>query len=283
MTAPRSRGTVSAVARSSAAGRSSTSTRSSTSREKGTPRRSLSSPSPASACSERSIRRGFTLRKSSPSGIRLAASSTQVQEKRSKLRSSCSDSAAGKDLGGELGLPVPSLRPQEALVARRARPSSGRRAAGTRRRTLRSSADRPARAPAPRAARGAATAGGSSRPTWSAACPPARRGRGRRAARGRSRARRGRPRGCARRGGGGRVRTWGRGPSFGHRRRRRRARPRGRRGERKPPAPSASDPVGQGPGRPERFRMLSLIRLYVLEARWERFSVPFVPAEPRLE
>ena len=53
--APRSRGTVSAGARSGGDGSVSTSTRSSTRRENGTPRRSVSSPSATRACSERSM------------------------------------------------------------------------------------------------------------------------------------------------------------------------------------------------------------------------------------
>ena len=89
------------------------------------------------ASSERSIRRGLTFRKTSALARAAARPprARSVQANRSKAGSRCSDVGGRKDLGGEPHDPVRPRAAQEALVAEDVARSSGRRSAGTRRRT----------------------------------------------------------------------------------------------------------------------------------------------------
>ncbi len=212
---------------------------------------------------------GLTLRKSSASReCGCAASRTQVHENRSKRALEVQRLGRGKDVGGELGLPVRPCAAQQALVAEGARPTSDRRCGWNSTKNspiVSSSASQSAcdllararqrRQPAHRVPLGLAHVLGRDADAV---------GQG---AEGLLELVEERARASARRAGAAPVRTWARAPSSDRTPRRRRARPPARRAGRRRRAPSASDQAGQVSGRPERFRMLSLARLYAPAAR----------------
>ena len=201
----------SAGASSGGDGSVSTSTRSSTRRENGTPRRSVSSPSPTSACSERSIRRGIDVQEEQAL-VRQALAPPRARRSRRTARRPARGAATrppGKISAASRVVPVRAPAAQQPLVPE----DRARREIEDRleldEELARSSARRRARAPRP---------------------PPRPRQRrqvahrvplrlahvlGRHAhaigqgARGPSPAPRGRARACARRAGAGRVRTSG--------------------------------------------------------------------------